>query len=386
MSGVKGAKGTVSLKRSRGLSVKSTKLAKKTDRGNLATRAKSKSKKIREKVMVKGKAVLGRGLSALVSAAPIRITMGREANEGSNALLSEPSSSSMNETFQTDAESNTKSEAANPNPPKHRFVSIDLVEANRYQPRQSFNDSELEELVSSIKTHGVLQPPLVRPHPEKATHFELIAGERRLRAAKRAGLTQIPVIVEDFSDRESLEISLIENVQRSDLNPVEEAEAYVRLGNEFNLTQDEIAERVGKDRTSISNIMRLVKLPGEVLELVRERKLSLGHAKAILTVKEPAAQLSLARKVVEESLSVRALEAIVSRVVVIEPSKTGGHVPERRNVLDASLNPFPDAIERMRNKLGTKVLIRHHPTGRGRVEIEYFSEEELDRIIESICG
>jgi ParB family chromosome partitioning protein len=278
-----------------------------------------------------------------------------------------------------------ESSASSPVPTsKHRFVAIELVEANRFQPRQTFNETELNELAASIKNHGVLQPPLVRPHSDKPGSYELIAGERRLRAAKRAGLTQIPVIVEEFSDKESLEIALIENVQRSDLNPVEEAEAYVRLGNEFNLTQDEIAERVGKERATVSNIMRLLKLPGEVLELVRERKLTLGHAKAILTVKEPAAQQSLARKVVEEALSVRALEAIVSRVVVIEPAKAGGHIPERK-VLDAALNPFPDALERIRNKLGTKVLIRHHPTGRGKIEVEYFSEEELDRIIEAIC-
>lgn len=346
---------------------------------------RSNSRTIKERgKMVKGKAVLGRGLSALVSSAPIKISLGREENgetpegaEGAAAL----SFSGLAQGIE-----NIPVEKLLPIPPtKHRFVSIDLIEANRFQPRQSFNESELDELSTSIKNHGVLQPPLVRPHPETPGRFELIAGERRLRAAKRAGLTQIPVIVEDFSDKESLEVALIENVQRSDLNPVEEAEAYVRLGNEFNLTQDEIAERVGKERTTVSNIMRLLKLPGEVLELVRERKLSLGHAKAILTVKEPAAQQSLARKVVEENLSVRALEAIVSRVVVIEPAKSGGHIPDRR-VLDAALNPFPEALERMRNKLGTKVLIRHHPTGRGRVEIDYFSEEELDRIIESICA
>lgn len=346
---------------------------------------KSKNSKKGSNNMVKGKAVLGRGLSALVSAAPIKINLGREENDLGFSELDGAAALAQRSAPMQGIENLSLESAPHPAAvTKHRFVPIDSVEANRFQPRQTFDETELNELSASIKNHGVLQPPLVRPHPEKPGTYELIAGERRLRAAKRAGLTQLPVIVEEFSDKESLEIALIENVQRSDLNPVEEAEAYVRLGNEFNLTQDEIAERVGKERTTVSNIMRLLKLPGEVLELVRERKLSLGHAKAILTVKEPAAQQSLARKVVEESLSVRALEAIVSRVVVIEPAKSGGHIPERR-ILDAALNPFPEALERIRNKLGTKVLIRHHPTGRGKIEIEYFSEEELDRIIESIC-
>jgi ParB family chromosome partitioning protein len=379
--------------------VRASKRIKASSKGPKAVSAKravasqkqkrSVSKRSRQKreslAMVKGKAVLGRGLSALVSAAPIKISLGRDFNDGS-ALEASGGTAMAAQSFTQGIENlPLESSASSPVPTsKHRFVAIELVEANRFQPRQTFNETELNELAASIKNHGVLQPPLVRPHSDKPGSYELIAGERRLRAAKRAGLTQIPVIVEEFSDKESLEIALIENVQRSDLNPVEEAEAYVRLGNEFNLTQDEIAERVGKERATVSNIMRLLKLPGEVLELVRERKLTLGHAKAILTVKEPAAQQSLARKVVEEALSVRALEAIVSRVVVIEPAKAGGHIPERK-VLDAALNPFPDALERIRNKLGTKVLIRHHPTGRGKIEVEYFSEEELDRIIEAIC-
>ena len=348
-----------------------------------AVRPKQKREKInKENGMVKGKAVLGRGLSALVSAAPIKISLGREGESSVDEQLSAVGGAALNREFEQGIEIPA---AASAPVTAHRFVDINTIEPNRFPPRQTFNEQELAELSASIKNHGVLQPPLVRRHPEKPGMFELIAGERRLRAAKLAGLTQIPVIVEDFDDKTSLEIALIENVQRSDLNPVEEAEAYSRLGNEFNLTQDEIAERVGKDRTTVSNIIRLLRLPGEVLELVREKKLSLGHAKAILTVKEPAAQLSLARKVVEEALSVRSLEGIVSRVVVIEPAKSGGHIPERRVILDAALNPFPDAIERIRNKLGTKVLIRHHPTGKGKIEIEYFSEEELDRLIESIC-
>ncbi len=274
-----------------------------------------------------------------------------------------------------------------------RFIPIDSLSGNPSQPRREFKETELRELSDSIKSKGVLQPVLVRPVSSDSgttKRYEIIAGERRWRAAKLAGLTVLPAIVRSLDDRETLEISIIENVQREDLSPIEEAQAYQRLANEFCLSQQEIAEKVGKDRASVSNYMRLLKLPPEIIEMLKSGSLSMGHAKAILTIKEPSAQISLARKVASEVLTVRQLEAIVSRVVVLD---AGHRLPGRHGNLNGqsaqssaeSLSEFPDVLDRMRNSLGTKVVIKHHRSGRGRIEIEYFSEQELDRVVEHIC-
>jgi ParB family chromosome partitioning protein len=264
-----------------------------------------------------------------------------------------------------------------------RYVPITDVVANPTQPRQEFKEEDLVELTSSITALGVLQPILVRIGVgTNQGKYEIVAGERRWRAATRANLKQVPVIVRSLSDRETLEIALVENIQRANLNPVEEALAYQRLMDEFGLSQSEVAERVGKDRATVSNFVRVLKLAPQSLDLLRDGSLSLGHAKALLTIKEPAAQVGLAKKVVDESLSVRDLEAIVSRSVVVEPgriTKTKAH-----NAHEAAAS-FPDIIDRMRLALGTKVIIRHHESGRGRVEIDYFSEQELDRLVEHIC-
>jgi ParB family chromosome partitioning protein len=186
-----------------------------------------------------------------------------------------------------------------------------------------------------------------------------------------------------MDDIQALEIALVENVQRSNLNPVEEAQGYQRLIDEFRLSQKDVAERVGKDRASVANYLRLLVLPESVMKLLQEGAISMGHAKAILTVREPSAQVSLARKAVDESLSVRALEAIVSRTVVLEAPKR----PVSRVGRERGADGVPvDVIDRMRNRLGTKVVVRHHRSGRGKIEIEYFSEQELDRLVELICG
>jgi ParB family transcriptional regulator, chromosome partitioning protein len=272
-----------------------------------------------------------------------------------------------------------------------QFVPIDQVAHNPFQPRQTFAEAELKELADSIKWKGVLQPVLLRlKTTEGGGRFEIVAGERRWRAAKQAGLTKIPAIVRTLDDRETLELAIIENVQRENLSPIEEAQAYQKLAHEFSLSQQEIADKVGKDRTTVANFMRLLKLPVEIIEMLKKEELSMGHAKAILTIKEPSAQLSLARKVLKESLSVRDLETIVARVVVLDaghrlPNKgtpAGGETPE--NTVE-HFNAFPEVIDRMRNALGTKVVIKHHRSGRGRIEIEYFSEPELDRLVEQIC-
>ena len=262
-------------------------------------------------------------------------------------------------------------------PTTSRFdIEINKIVNNASQPRHDFNEEDLRELGASIEQHGILQPLLVRPI--EGGKYEIIAGERRWRAAKIAGLKKVPVIVKDLTDKESFELAIIENVQRNDLNPIEEAEAYQRLIEEFGLTQIEVADRVGKDRVTISNAIRLLRLPKEILALIQDGSLSTGHAKAILAVKEPNVQKNLAKKVINESLSVRKLEDIVARVVVLREQK-----PKKVKKDGSS---FPEISERLRQTFGTKVIIKHQKNGSGKIEISYFSEEELDRLISMLCG
>jgi ParB family chromosome partitioning protein len=321
----------------------------------------------------KGKSVLGRGLSALISSpVPVNPAAPRTMEANFSMQAANLALKSQNDV------------SFDPSRPQVQFIDIDKVVNNPAQPRQEFKEAEIVELAESIRALGVIQPILVRPakYGEPGT-FEIVAGERRWRASKLAGLKQVPCIAQDLTDRETLEIALVENIQRSNLNPVEEAKAYQRLMDEFQLSQEEVAQRVGKDRASVANYIRVLKLPSAVIEFLREGKLSMGHAKAILTIKEPAAQLGLAKKVMNENLSVRALEAIVSRVVVLDnsqPSKLKKAVPGQEQI-----NPFPEVVDRMRNSLGTKVIVKHHNSGRGKIEIEYFAEQELDRLVEQIC-
>ncbi|MEZ4753729.1 MAG: ParB/RepB/Spo0J family partition protein [Bdellovibrionota bacterium] len=313
------------------------------------------------------KKALGRGLSALISspAVPINKAM---IDRGTRpvARAKAPSEKLRSDDGQTEVQ----------------FIDIDRIVNNPKQPRQHFEESELIELADSIRTLGVLQPIVVRPAANKPGSFEIVAGERRWRASQKAKLLQIPVIIKELDDRQTLEIAVVENVQRSNLTPLEEANAYQRLMNEFSLTQQEVAERVGKDRTTVSNFIRLLKLPEKVLELLTQSKITMGHAKAILTVKEPSAQASLAEKVVKENLSVRALEAIVSRVVVLDPTKRK-KTSHSQNLGSAA---FPEVCEKLRKALGTKVGIIHNKAGRGKIVIEYFSERELDRLADQLIG
>jgi len=252
------------------------------------------------------------------------------------------------------------------------YVDVARITANPEQPRVDFPEQEIAELSESIKVLGVLQPILVRP---RAGGYQIVAGERRFRASIRAGLSQVPVLVKDLSDRDTFEVALVENVQRLNLNPLEEAKGYQRLIDEFNLSAQEVAERVGKDRATVANLVRVLKLPAAVQEYLREGHITVGHAKAILTVKEPAAQTSLAQKVIDESLSVRALEAIVSREVVLEEPKK----PRAAKTIETA--EFPEIEERLRNSLGTKVTIRRSKKG-GAIELHFFSDSELDRLID----
>lgn len=326
------------------------------------------------------RSALGRGLSALISSTAVPISL--PSSESSVAELAKIVQ--FPEPITAAAEDDTEGSALRP---KVRFVEVNKIINNPTQPRQEFRQVELDELANSIRQVGVLQPVLLRPS-EDPTRYEIVAGERRWRAAKLAGATQIPAIIKDIDDKLALEIAIIENVQRENLSPLEQAQAYQRLAEEFQLSQNEIADKVGKDRASVANYLRLLKLPKEVAELLNEEKITMGHAKAILSIKEPIAQVSLAKKVVSEGLSVRALEALVSRVVVLDAgraAKEQSTAPARGSAEEHGASNYPDVIDRMRRALGTKVRIKHHPSGRGRIEIEYFSEQELDRIIELIC-
>lgn len=270
-----------------------------------------------------------------------------------------------------------------------RYLSVSDLVANRDQPRKEFDETELRELSDSIKTLGVLQPILVRAQttdaePGKNRGYEIVAGERRFRAAQLAGLTQVPVIIRHLSEREVVEIALVENVQRADLSPLEEARGYNRLCEEFGLTQREIAERVGKDRATIANFLRLLALPPLILDLIRKGDISMGHAKAIMTVREPAVQVNLAKKIVAEGLSVRAIEAIVARSVVLPNTSSKSKDAAKH---PTTITPEVAAIiDRLRGRLGTKVSVSHHVSGKGKIEIEYFSVSELERLIELIGG
>lgn len=301
---------------------------------------------------------LGRGLSALVSsAAPVAVTppitpLATQQPENTADLVTAVTPS--------DATSGVQ------------YVDISRISANPEQPRVDFPEQEINELSESIKALGVLQPILVRPWQGS---YQIVAGERRFRASIRAGLSQVPVLIKELSDRDTFEVALVENVQRLNLNPLEEARGYQRLMDEFNLNAQEVAARVGKDRATVANLVRILRLPAAVQDYLREGIITVGHAKAILTVKEPAAQTSLAQKVIDESLSVRALEAIVSREVILEEPKK----PRVGKRIEAS--KFPEIEERLRNTLGTKVTIRRSKKG-GAVELHFFSDSELDRLID----
>jgi ParB family transcriptional regulator, chromosome partitioning protein len=253
------------------------------------------------------------------------------------------------------------------------IIPISQVGPNPLQPRSVFDPSRLQELANSIETHGVIQPVLVR---RKAGQYELIAGERRLRAAKLAGLAEIPAIVQDYADERVLEIALIENIQREDLNPIETAQALDRLCREMSLSHEEIASRTGKDRTTITNMIRLLRLPSEVQLLVAERRLSMGHARAILGLATPALQMQVADKAAAQGFSVRQVERLVKKIN--EPRE-----PSNKPLEDPNIRA---AVADLESALGTRVRIVEKGDQRGRIEIEYYSQEELQRVYELIVS
>ena len=310
---------------------------------------------------------LGRGLDALF---PEKKSVVREP-------VKKATVKTENKTVVTEKTTDDTTEEGNRNTIGHKktamIVKISSVEPNVNQPRKQFDEDALLELSESIKQYGVLQPLLVS---DKKDYYEIIAGERRWRAAKLAGLTEVPVIVKEFSEQELVEISLIENIQREDLNPVEEAMAYKRLIDEFHLKQDEIAERVGKSRTAVTNAMRLLKLSDKVQQMLIDEMITAGHARAILAIADKEKQESVAMKVFDEKLSVRETEALVKRM--LEPPKTA----KKSKFSSAEDAIYESLEEKMKSIMGTRVQIHRKKNDKGKIEIEYYSKDELERIID----
>lgn len=254
-------------------------------------------------------------------------------------------------------------------------VKITKVEPNRSQPRKNFDEDALQELADSIKQFGLLQPILVQ---DKGEYYEIIAGERRWRAAKLAGLKEVPVIIRNYSSQEIVEISLIENIQREDLNPIEEAQAYKRLLTEFNLKQDEVAERVSKSRTAVTNSMRLLKLCDGVQQMIIDDMLSTGHARALIPIENPELQLQLAQRIFDEKLSVREVEKLVKSIL-----KPAEEKPKKEEIPQSLMYVYQNIENKLKDKLSRKVAISPKgKNGSGKIEIEFNSNDDMEKLIE----
>lgn len=288
---------------------------------------------------------LGKGLDSLIPASPVK----KKVEKETAALLQ--------------AKPAVKKEEVK--------LRITEVEPNRDQPRKKFDEDALLELSESIKQYGVIQPLLVQ---KKDDYYQIIAGERRWRAAKLAGLKEIPVIIKNLSEQEMVEVSLIENIQRENLNPIEEAQAFKRLLTDFHMKQDEIAGRVSKSRTAITNSMRLLKLDERVQEMVIDDMLSTGHARALLAIEDNELQYKVAIQVFDEKLSVREVEKLVKSITTEKVEKKKKE-PENHFL-------YADIEEKMKALLGTKVVINHRANNKGKIEIEYYSNDELERLLD----
>lgn len=296
--------------------------------------------------------------------------LGRGLGRGLDAMISDSSKSRQEE---KKIERPVVKEADRDPKDNVIMVKIAQVEPSRKQPRKQFDEDALLELAESIKQFGVLQPLLVQ---KKDDYYEIIAGERRWRASKLAGVKDIPVMVKDFSDQEAVEISLIENIQRENLNPIEEAAAYKRLMEEFHLKQDTIAERVSKSRTAVTNSMRLLKLDERVQQMLIDEMLTTGHARALLAIEDKELQHSAAVKVFDEKLSVRETEKLVKEIL-------NPHEKEKEKEKDRAQDLVYEQLEeKIKGIIGSKVEIRRRSKDKGRIEIAYYSQEELERIVE----
>ena len=279
--------------------------------------------------------------------------------------------------MESEVKHSTVSTASSPEEGKDGTLMVKLskVEPNREQPRKNFDEDSLQELAESLKQFGMLQPILVQ---NRGDYYEIIAGERRWRAAKIAGLKEVPVIVRELTDQEIVEISLIENIQREDLNPIEEAQAYKRLLTEFHLKQDEVAERVSKSRTAVTNSMRLLKLCDEVQKMVVDDMISTGHARALISIEDPEEQYLIAQKIFDEKLSVREVEKLVKDLH--KPPKP----PKEENKTLQAI--YQEISERLKQSLSTKVSVSAKQNGAGKIEIEFYNHEDLERLLERITA
>lgn len=292
----------------------------------------------------------------------------RGLGKGLDALIP----SGINEK-KTHSESNSVQKKIDEKSNGETMVNITKVEPNREQPRKNFDEDALEELAESIKQFGLLQPILVQ---DRNTHYEIIAGERRWRAAKKAGLKEVPVIIKNLSEQEIVEISLIENIQRENLNPIEEAQAYKRLLTEFNLKQDEVAERVAKSRTAVTNSMRLLKLCDNVQQMIIDDMISTGHARALITIEDEDQQYAIAQQIFDEKLSVRDVEKLVKNLN--KPVKL-----KKTIATDTSLEAvYQDIEENLKQKLSTKVTITSKGNGSGKIEIEFYNHDDLEKLMD----
>lgn len=309
--------------------------------------------------MTPRKGGLGRGLDAMISETAVKPRSVKKANDSEESKAGKEKKTEVKKEFESEGTVFT--------------VKMTQIEPNRKQPRKQFDEDALLELADSIKQFGVLQPLLVQ---KKGDFFEIIAGERRWRASKLAGIKEIPVIVKEFSEQETVEISLIENIQRENLNPIEEAVAYKRLMEEFHLKQDMIAERVSKSRTAVTNSMRLLKLDERVQQMLIEEMISTGHARALLAIENNEEQHAVAVKVFDEKLSVRETEKLVKELLNPVMKKEEKPKDTAQDLIYEQLE------EKIKGIIGSKVAIRRKNHDKGRIEIEYYSQEELERIVE----
>ncbi len=257
-------------------------------------------------------------------------------------------------------------------------IDINKVEPNKKQPRKNFNEDALNELSESIKQRGVIEPIIVKK--TKNNFYTIVAGERRWRAAKLAGLKKVPVVIRDYTSQEVMEIALIENIQREDLNPIEESEAYDSLIKEYNLTQDQVAEKVSKSRTAVTNSLRLLKLDTRVREMLIEDKIKNGHARALLAIKDPELQYNTAVEIFDENMSVRETEKYVKRVI----EKSDNNVkPKKKTPLESSNDiVYRNFENKLKESIGTKVSIKNKKDNKGKIEIDYYNKEDFERIME----
>ena len=255
--------------------------------------------------------------------------------------------------------------------PAETIFKINEVEPNKNQPRRTFDEDALLELAESIKQHGVIQPLIVK---KRDKYYEIIAGERRWRAAKMAGLKEIPIVIKDLSDQEIMEVALIENIQREDLNPIEEAQAYQRLIKEYNYKQDELAERVSKSRVAVTNSMRLLKLDERVQKMIIDDMISAGHARALLAITDSEKQYTIAMKVFDEKLSVRETEKLIKNL--------DKQVKPKVNTTPENDFIYRDIENKLKESMGTKVIIHNKDNNKGKIEIEYYSQDDFERIVD----